>query len=103
VDDQKADGGTVYEQILIQAKSQFGNGSQKTELTGSRTGVSALDCSAMRRRRSRKKREIRRRRRRGQNNSTHNRSVVLVTLTIVLDEVAKPFMDKLFPSCVILI
>jgi len=47
VDDQKADGGTVYKQILRDGKLQIGNWGQKTGLTGRRPirrPEFALDC-----------------------------------------------------------
>jgi hypothetical protein len=50
VDDKKADGGTVYKQILINAILQIGKRSKKAELTGRsplRRGMSALDCSVI--------------------------------------------------------
>jgi len=43
-------GGTVYQQILINAKLQTGKGGQNTELTGRsplRRRRSSLDCSAI--------------------------------------------------------
>jgi len=49
-DDQKADGGTVYKQILVNAQLQIGKRVQKTELTGKsliRRRRSILDCSAI--------------------------------------------------------
>jgi hypothetical protein len=51
-DDQKTDGGTVYKQILIDAKLQNGERSQKTELAGRNTlrrRRSSLDCLCHRR------------------------------------------------------
>jgi len=50
VDDQKADGGTVYKQILINAKLQIGNGGKKTGRIGRRSlrrREFALDCSVI--------------------------------------------------------
>jgi len=47
---QKADGGTVYEQILINVKLHVGKRGDKTELTGRsplRRGRYALGCSAI--------------------------------------------------------
>jgi hypothetical protein len=50
VDNQKTDGGTAYQQILINAKLQIGKRGQNTELTG-RSLVwrrkPLLDCSAI--------------------------------------------------------
>jgi hypothetical protein len=48
--DQKTDGGTVYKQILINAKLQTGQRGQKTELTGRsplRRRRCALGCIAI--------------------------------------------------------
>jgi len=50
VDDQKTDGGTVYKQILINAKLQTGKRGQNTELAGRspfRRRRCALVCSAI--------------------------------------------------------
>jgi len=51
VNDQKTDGGIVYQQILINAKLQIGKRGQKTELAVRslfRRWRSALDCTAIR-------------------------------------------------------
>jgi hypothetical protein len=48
--DKNTDGGTVYRQILIDAKCRTGKRGQTTELTGKsplRGRRSAQDCSAM--------------------------------------------------------
>jgi hypothetical protein len=49
VNDQKTDGGTVYQQILINAELQSGKRGQNTELAGRSLfrRWSALDCSAI--------------------------------------------------------
>jgi hypothetical protein len=48
--DQKTDGGTVYRQILLNAKLQTGKRGQKTELTARRPlrrRKSVLDCGGI--------------------------------------------------------